>query len=258
MNVWEPATNAWIDKIYLWLKYVVIASLIVSITNLIFREIRHSNAMWNIIIRRFLPIVRFIVTAAIWIVSAFSLLESLHINTSNVLAWAWIWWVLFALAWKDIVTNLFWSLSILLSRTFDIGESIRIHLWKWNGYEWIVEEITLNYTKITSKTGEVVFVPNRIMYAEVVENISRQRFKSYKYVIPFKKTWGNPEDIKKQLKIIEWKIYEYSPIEVKIESENPNSNDFTYIITVNLPEENDIIDTEIREFLIDYIFPKEK
>jgi small-conductance mechanosensitive channel len=212
--------------------------------------------MGNILVRRFLPIVRFIITAAIWIIALFILLEKLGVNTHNVLAWAWIWWVLFALAGKDIVTNLFWSLSILLSRTFDIGESIRVYLARGNIYEWIVEEITLNYTKITSKNGEVVFIPNRIVYTEVIENISRQRFKTYSYVIPFKKNWGNPDDIKKQLKIIEGKIYEYSPIGLTLETENPNSNDFVYIITVEFPDENEQINREIQDFLVDYIFPK--
>jgi small-conductance mechanosensitive channel len=247
-----------IDKVYLVMKYVLIAALIVSIANLIFREIRHSSVMGNILVRRFLPIVRFIITAAIWVIALFALLDSLHINTYNILAWAWIGWVLFALAGKDIVTNLFWSLSILLSRTFDIGESIRVYLSRWNIYEWIVEEITLNYTKITSVNGEVVFIPNRIVYAEVIENISRQRFKAYTYIVPFRKNSGNPEDIKKQLKIIEGKIYEYSPIWVHFETENPNSNDFVYRITAEFPDENEIINREIQDFLVDFIFPKEK
>ncbi len=255
---WTPRLNTIIDKIYLISTYILVASLIVSIINLVFREIRHSSVMWNILVRRFLPIVRFIVTAAIWTIGVFSLFDSLHINTYNILAWAWIGWVLFALAGKDIMTNLFWSLSILLSRTFDIGESIRVYLSRWNIYEGIVEEITLNYTKITSINGEVVFIPNRIVYAEVIENISRQRFKTYTYLLPFRKDSWNPEDIKKQLKIIEWKIYEYGPIGVSFDTENPNSNDFVYKITVEFPDESEEIHRAIQEFLIDFIFPKEK
>lgn len=96
------------------------------------------------------------------------------------------------------------------------------------------------------------------MYAEVIENISRQRFKTYTYIIPFRKDSGNPDDIKKQLKIIEGKIYEYSPIEVAWKVDNPNATDYVYKVSVRLPDENDAIDTEIREFLVDFIFPKEK
>lgn len=253
---WSPQVNTFIDRTYLVVTHTITATLIVSIANLIFREIRHSSFMGNILIRRFLPIVRFLIIATIWITALFALLEKLGVNTYNILAWAWIWWVLFALAGKDIVTNLFWSLSILLSRTFDIGESIRVYLGYMRIYEWIVEEITLNYTKITSKNGEVIFIPNRTVYTEVIENISRQRFKTYSYVVPFKKNWGNPDDIKKQLKIIEGKIYEYSPIGLTFKTENPNSNDFVYTITVEFPDENEQINREIQDFLVDFIFPK--
>lgn len=257
MNDWSPSVNTVIDRTYISLKYILIISLIVSIVNLIFHEIKHSNAMSNLFIRRFLPIVRFVATAAIWIIGFFSLLEELHINTNNILAWAWIWWVIFALAGKDIVTNLFWSLSILLSKTFDIGEIIRIQPWRGWPYQWIVEEITLNYTKITNTTGEVIFIPNRLMYSEVIENVTRERFHTYKYVIPFKKYGSNSHDIKQQLKIIEWKIYEYSPIDVNWVTENPNSNDYVYTVSVTLPEEDNTFNDMMRNFLVDFIFADE-
>jgi hypothetical protein len=41
-----------------------------------------------------------------------------------------------------------------------------------------------------------------------------------------------------------------------LETENPNSNDFVYIITVEFPDENEQINREIQDFLVDYIFPK--
>ncbi len=258
MNIWSPATNHWIDTSYTNIRYILGVLLVVSISNLIFREIRHSEVMSNAIIRRFLPIVRFLVTATIWIIWFFSLLSELHVNTSNILAGAWIWWVIFAFAWKDIVTNLFWSLSILLGRTFDIWETIRLNPSKWWPYTWVVEEITLNYTKITSEKWEVVFIPNRIIYSEIIENVTRERFKTYEYIIPFKKAWGNPSDIRKQMKIIEWKVYEYSPIKVDWTMENSNAVDYVYHIFVRLPDEDDDFNREMREFLIDFIFPETK
>jgi small-conductance mechanosensitive channel len=54
-------------------------------------------------------------------------------------------------------------------------------------HQGVVEEITLNYTKITRRTGEVVYIPNRTIYAEIIENISRQRYVVYTYIIPFSK-----------------------------------------------------------------------
>ena len=59
------------------------------------------------------------------------------------------------------------------------------------------------------------------------------------------------------LMLIEWKIWEYSPIEIEIKSEIPNATDFAYIFEVKVPEKNDDFDKEIREFLIPYIFMKD-
>ena len=86
INDWTPSVNTIIDQTYISAKHVLIICLIVSIINLIFHEIKHSNAMSNLFIRRFLPIVRFVATASIWIIGLFSLLEELHINTNNILA----------------------------------------------------------------------------------------------------------------------------------------------------------------------------
>lgn len=138
-----------------------------------------------------------------------------------------------------------------MSKTFEIGDTIRI-----KGVEGIVEEINLNYTKIMNTEGKVVYIPNRTLNTEQLENLTRRRFYLYSYKVPFKKTIGDPEKIRDMLMIIEWKIGEYAPISIEIKTEIPNANDFVYVFDVKVPEENDDFDREIREFLIPYIFPK--
>ncbi len=138
-----------------------------------------------------------------------------------------------------------------MSKTFEIGDTIKI---KW--VEGIVEEINLNYTKIMNTEGKVVYIPNRTLNTEQLENLTRRRFYLYSYKVPFKKSIGDPESIRDMLMIIEWKIGEYAPIEIEIKTEIPNANDFVYIFDVKVPEKNDDFDREIRGFLIPYIFPK--
>ena len=116
-----------------------------------------------------------------------------------------------------------------------------------------MEEITLNYTKMTRLTGEVVFIPNRLIYTETVENISRRRFFDYTYRIPFRKQ-SNMDDIKTRMRIIEGKIASYDPIEVLYETEIPNAVDLVYKITIMLPEQNETFDDEMRHFLMEHIF----
>lgn len=119
----------------------------------------------------------------------------------------------------------------------------------------MVEEITLNHTKVTNRTGEVVYVPNKVIYSEPVENLSRRRFFSYEFVLPIPKTMP-ADDVKYILDAIEAKINSFFPVDVAYESMNPNAGDFLYTITVKLPKENKFFETEMREFMIKYIFSR--
>ncbi len=250
---WSPSDLNFIDTIYRFTQILILIIFAVHTISALFREIEHSFLVDGTIIRRFLPLIKVITISVIWITGSFYILDSLHVNTSSILTGAGIGWVLLAIASRDIITNLFGSLSILLSRTFEIGEIIRVQLKSSVAYEWLVEEITLNYTKMTRLTGEVVFIPNRLIYTETLENISRRRFFDYTYRIPFRKQ-SNTDDIRTRMRIIEGKIASYDPIEVLYETEIPNAVDLVYKITIMLPEANETFDAEMRHFLMGHIF----
>lgn len=246
-----PDTLTWMDHVYITLRGFFVILIVTNIMSLIFHEIKYAFSMEHLVIRKFLPTIRFIMILLTWIAWGFIILEEIGVNTSGLLAWAGIWWVIFALASKDIIANLLWSLSIIMSKTFEIGETIKV-----KNLEWIVEEINLNYTKIMSTEGKVVFMPNRVLNTEQIENLSRRRFYVYTFKVPFKKTCGDPSMVEDTLMLIEWKISEYAPIDIDISTEIPNANDYVYVITVNMPEENEEFERDIRSFLIPYIFPR--
>lgn len=50
---------------------------------------------------------------------------------------------------------------------------------------------------------------------------------------------------------------EYAPINISYDIEIPNATDMIYKITVLLPEEDEVFDAIIRNFLIDFIFSPE-
>lgn len=247
----SPGTWNIVDNAYTTLRWLLVTAIIANLVSLWMREIKYGFWGDHLFIRKFLPTIKFIVILLIWIIGWFIILENLHIDTSKLLTGAWIWWAIFALASKDIIANLLGSLSIILSKTFEIGDTIKI---KW--IEGIVEEINLNYTKVMSNEWKVIYIPNRTLNTESLENLTRRRLYLYTYRVPFKKTIGEPEKIKDMLMYIEWKMSEYSPIGIEIKTEIPNANDFVYIFEVKIPEENEEFDREIREFLIPYIFPK--
>ena len=107
-----------------------------------------------------------------------------------------------------------------------------------------------------SSEGKVVYIPNRSLSTEQIENLTRRRFFVYTYRVPFKKTLGDPKEVKNILSIIEGKLSEYDQIDTKIKTEIKNAKDFVYVFTVKVPEEDDEYDREIREFLVPFIFPE--
>ena len=119
----------------------------------------------------------------------------------------------------------------------------------------MVEEITLNHTKLTNYTGEVVYIPNNTIYNETVENLSRRRFYTYDYLLPFPKSMS-AQEVEMALKIIEGKLSSYYPIDIVVVTDNPNASEYMYKISMKLPEENSRIHAEVRKFLVPYIFGK--
>ena len=77
----------------------------------------------------------------------------------------------FALAAKDMLSNLFGSVTIFADRPFGMGDRIRI-----DGQEGVVEEVGFRSTKIRTFTGHLVTLPNSMVANSPVENIGSRPY----------------------------------------------------------------------------------
>ena len=68
-----------------------------------------------------------VVVRALWI---FVFLTNIWVDLTPVLAWFWIAWIAVAFALQNILTDLFSSFSIILSKPFIVGDYIKI--WEWS------------------------------------------------------------------------------------------------------------------------------
>lgn len=82
----SPKTLGKIDMGYNIIRIFFIATTASSVGNILLNYIRYGNKINHQLIRRFLPIIQFLLTAIIWIVAGFFMLEALNINTSSILA----------------------------------------------------------------------------------------------------------------------------------------------------------------------------
>ena len=77
----------------------------------------------------------------------------------------------FALAAKDMLANLFGSVTIFADRPFHMSDRVRIA-----GHEGTVEEVGFRSTRIRTLAGHLVTLPNSLLSSEPVENVTRRPY----------------------------------------------------------------------------------
>lgn len=158
----------------------------------------------NTLARKVFPLIHWALTIAIWIVAVFFVLGTLGINIAALVTGAGVGGVLFALASKEFIANLFGSLSLIFSKNFKIGDTIKV-----KGYEGMVDEISLSHTRLVDRKGTVIFMPNKLIISETIENFSMS--KSKKMDFTFELRGQDKKSIEKTLEKLEKSIKNLSP-----------------------------------------------
>ena len=134
-----------------------------------------------------------ILVRALWI---FVFLTNIWVNLTPVLAWFWIAWIAVAFALQNILTDLFSSFSIILSKPFIVGDYIKI--WEWSSEKiWTVKQITLKSTTLQTVQWQEVIIPNSNILATEVINYRTMKNRRQRISI-----WVTYDTWVKKLKLI--------------------------------------------------------
>lgn len=118
------------------------------------------------------PLVRKTLRVFIVLIAALFIAQNIfRWNIGALLAGLGIGGLAFALAAKDMLANLFGSLTIFADRPFQMGELVRI-----KDYYGTVEEVGFRSTRVRLLTGHLVTIPNSVVANEPVENVGRRPF----------------------------------------------------------------------------------
>lgn len=98
--------------------------------------------------------------------------DNLNIDISSLLAGLGLGGLAFALAAKDMVQNLFGSVTVLMDRTFSVGDWVIV-----DGVEGSVERIGFRSTRIRTFYNSVVTVPNSKFITATVDNMGERRYR---------------------------------------------------------------------------------
>ena len=127
---------------------------------------------------KLVPIINKISVVLVYGLTFVFILKHFGYEVTSLLAGLGIGGLAFALAAKDILSNLFGSLSIMADKPFKVGDRINI-----NGFDGTVKNIGLRSTKIKTLEGTYVIIPNHKLTTDPVENISRRKGRKTKMTI---------------------------------------------------------------------------
>jgi len=98
--------------------------------------------------------------------------DNIDVDISSLLAGLGLGGLAFALAAKDMVQNLFGSITVLMDRTFTVGDWIIV-----GSVEGSVERIGFRSTRIRTFYNSVVTVPNSKFITADVDNMGERRYR---------------------------------------------------------------------------------
>lgn len=143
------------------------------------------------------PIVRKLMKVVLVAIAIIMVLDTFGYNVTSIIAGLGIGGLAFALAAKDMLSNLFGGLSILMDKPFKLGDTVLIE-----GHKGMVEEIGLRTTKLRTTDKTQLIMPNNIVSNSFIENITREEAR--KVTMQLGLTYDtSPVKIKKAIKILE-------------------------------------------------------
>ncbi len=115
-----------------------------------------------------IPTARFLGRLALYVVIALLALANLGVDITALLAGLGVGGIAVALAVQNILGDLFSSLSIVLDKPFEVGDTIQVQ-----GVTGVVERIGLKTTRLRSVSGEQIIFSNTQILSQQIQNLKR-------------------------------------------------------------------------------------
>ncbi|HDD70588.1 MAG TPA: mechanosensitive ion channel family protein [Candidatus Woesearchaeota archaeon] len=125
-----------------------------------------------------IPIIGKLVNIFAFVIAIIMILEHFGQEIGPLLAGMGIGGLAFALAAKDLLSNLFGSITIIFDKPFKVGQRIKL-----DGFDGFVEEINLRTTRLRTLEGRKLYVPNAKFTESIVENVSQEWARKVKFEI---------------------------------------------------------------------------
>lgn len=116
----------------------------------------------------FMPWIKKTIVTLFVVLAVLMTAQSLGADVKAFLAGLGLGGLAFALAAQDTIANLFGSVVVAVDQPFKIGEAVKI-----GNFSGAVEDIGLRSTKLRAGDKSLIVLPNKMVAAEAVTNLSR-------------------------------------------------------------------------------------
>jgi MscS family membrane protein len=155
-----------------------------------------------------LPILRKVAKLGVWVVGIIVALNNADYDVGALLAGLGVGGLALAIAAQDTVANIFGGATIFADRPFGLGDRVRVA-----GYDGVIREIGIRSSRLETRDGALVTIPNSKFTDSPVENVSAGQGR--RIVLQLGLTYDTtPEQMERAMEILH-----------QIAAENPNVGD---------------------------------
>ncbi|HII72248.1 TPA: mechanosensitive ion channel family protein [Candidatus Woesearchaeota archaeon] len=189
--------------IYFMVIYLIAVVIVVFIDNWGMTFARKSKSKIDDIL---VPLFRKVTWVIATIGMAIFVLDLWGINISGILAGVGIAGLALGFAVKDSLGNIFGGISLIVSKTFHVGDKVEVE-----GHTGLIDEVGIRATRIKTFDNELIIVPNGVMANAIIKNYHQPSLSS-RVVVPFGVEYGTKleklykvifDDVVKKMKDIE-------------------------------------------------------
>jgi MscS family membrane protein len=205
------AADGWIDQGVQFLIVIIITWLVARLLDALYREylVPLAERTETDLDDQLLPIVSRGTKLAVWSLGVIVALNNAGYNVGALLAGLGIGGLALAMAAKDTVSNVFGGITIFTDQPFVINERVKVA-----GFDGVVKEIGMRSTRLETREGRLVTIPNSTFADRPVENVSRES--SRRVVLDLGLTYDTtPEKMREALGIVQQIIEESPDLESK-------------------------------------------
>ena len=169
-----------IEKIIDWIfTLVVLLQAIHILNNVLITWLKKLFTKEDKLEKTTINAIRIFVKITLRIIGGIFLLSNLGIEVSPLLASLGIGGIAIAFAAQSMLQDLFSSFSIIMSKTFKVGDYIRLN----DEHSGIVSNINLKATHITAINWHEIRVPNKNVLSNEIENYSNMPHRRVRFDI---------------------------------------------------------------------------